>query len=82
MEKRVPGQIEVPQGSLDVRDFYRRIKVERRVEILRSNQVDYVMVNKDSPFVGWLERSPAFEPVDTPSEGYDLFTVDLGKLPK
>ena len=50
-------------------------------EILRRNRVDKVMVEKGSPLADWLERGRAFEPVDTPSERYDLFTVDLEELP-
>jgi hypothetical protein len=81
LKKRVPGRIEVPQGSLDVRDFFGRTTEQHRTEILRRNRVDYVMIQKGSSLVGWLESQPAFEPVDTPSERYDLFAVDLGKLP-
>jgi hypothetical protein len=80
LKRRVPGEIEVPQGSLDVRDFFGETNEQHRTEILRRNNVDYVMIQKDSPLVGRFERSPAFEPVDTPSERYVLFAVDLGKL--
>jgi hypothetical protein len=81
LEKRAPGQIEVPQGSLDVRDFFSRTSLQKRVEILRRNHVDYVMVQKDSPLVGVMEHWPGFEPVDEPSDRYDLYSVDLRKLP-
>jgi len=81
LEKRVPGQIEVPQGAYEVRDFFGRTTLQRRLEILRSNQVDYVMVQRRSPLVGGLERLPGVAPVGTPSGGYVLFAVDREKLP-
>jgi hypothetical protein len=80
LKKRAPGQIQVPQGSLDVRDFFSRTPWQKKVEILRRNHVDYVMVQKDSPLVGSLNRSPGFEPVDAPKERYALYSVNLQKL--
>jgi hypothetical protein len=81
LEKRAPGQIEVPQGSLDVQEFFSGTTLQKGVEILRRNDVDYVMVAKDSRLTGSLEDLPGFEPVETPSERYDLYSVDLKKLP-
>ncbi|HET7273450.1 MAG TPA: hypothetical protein VFI90_20445, partial [Rubrobacter sp.] len=81
LEKRVPGRIEVPQGSLDVRDFFRGTTQQKAMEILRRNEVDYVMIPKDSPLRGALDRLPGFEPVDEPSDRYDLYSVDRRKLP-
>jgi hypothetical protein len=81
LEKRVPGGIEVPQGSLDVQHFFYDSTFEKRMEILRRNRVDYVMVPNDSPLVGSLERNPGLTTVDTPSERYILFAVDRSKLP-
>jgi hypothetical protein len=51
------------------------------VEILRRNNVDYVMIANDSQLSGALDRLPGFVPVATPSERYDLYSVDLEKLP-
>jgi len=82
LQERAPGQIEVPQGSIDVRDFYSGATLARGTEILRRNHVDYVMVEKGSPLAGSLERLPGFTLVDTPSVRYDLYAVNLGKLPK
>ena len=82
LKKRVPSRIEVPQGSLDVRDFFSSTTEQQRTEILRRNRVDYVMVEKGAPPADWLERGRAFEPVGTPSERYDLYAVDPGKLPR
>jgi hypothetical protein len=81
LQKRAPGQIEVPQGSLDVREFFGGTSLEKGVEILRRNNVDYVMVEKDSQLTGALEDLSGFTPVETPSERYDLYRVDLQKLP-
>jgi uncharacterized membrane protein len=80
LQKRVPGQIEVPQGSLDVREFFSGTTLQKGVEILRRNNVDYVMVAKDSQLTGSLERLAGFTPVETPSERYDLYAVDLRKV--
>jgi hypothetical protein len=82
LEKRAPGRIEVPQGSLDVRDFYTGVTLQKGVDILRRNQVDYVMAEKGSPLADSLDRLPGFTLVDTPSVRYDLYAVDLDKLPK
>jgi len=81
LQKRAPGQIEVPQGSLDVREFFSGTTLQKGVEILRRNDVDYVMVAKDSQLTGVLEGLSGFTPVETPSERYDLYAVDLRKLP-
>jgi hypothetical protein len=80
LEKRAPGQIEVPQGSLDVREFFGGTTLQNGIEILRRNDVDYVMVAKDSQLTGSLERLSGFTPVETPSERYDLYAVDLQKV--
>jgi hypothetical protein len=81
LEKRAQGQIEVPQGSLDVREFFSGTTLQKGVEILRRNKVDYVMVAKDSQLTGALDSLSGFTPVETPSERYDLYSVDLQKLP-
>jgi hypothetical protein len=80
LEQRAPGRIEVPQGSLDVREFFRDTTLQRRVEILRRNEVDYVMVESDSRLARVQESLPGFERVDEPSERYDVYQVDLRKL--
>ncbi|CAA9470596.1 MAG: Lead, cadmium, zinc and mercury transporting ATPase; Copper-translocating P-type ATPase [uncultured Rubrobacteraceae bacterium] len=80
LEKRAPGRIEVPQGSLDVQEFFSGTTLQERVEILRRNNVDYVMVANDSQLTGVLARLSGFTPVGTPSERYALYAVDLQKL--
>jgi len=39
-----------------------------------------VMVAKDSQLTGSLERLSGFTPVETPSERYDLYAVDLHEV--
>lgn len=80
LKKRAPGQIEVPQGSLDVREFFSGTTRQRGIDILRRNDVDYVMVAKDSQLTDSLERLSGFTPVETPSERYDLYAVDLREV--
>jgi hypothetical protein len=80
LERRVPGRIEVPQGTLDVQEFFRGTTFTRKVEILRSHQVDYVMVQSGSRLDRTLGRLPGFEPLDEPSERYDIYHVDLRRL--
>jgi Family of unknown function (DUF6077)/Family of unknown function (DUF6541) len=80
LKKRAPGQIEVPQGSLDVREFFSGTTLQKGIEILRRNNVDYVMVAKDTQLADSLDRISGFEPVETPSERYDLYRVDLQRL--
>jgi hypothetical protein len=81
LKKRVPGGIEVPQGSLDVQHFYYDSTLEKRMEILRRNKADYVMFPADSSLVDQMQEQPGFTSVDTPSERYVLFAVDRAKLP-
>jgi hypothetical protein len=39
-----------------------------------------VMTPKDSPLRVALDRLPGFEPVDEPSDRYDLYSVNRNKL--
>jgi hypothetical protein len=81
LEKRIQGRIEIPQGSLDVRNFFYDSTLQKRMEILRRNKVDYVMFPENSPLVDSLKRLPGFTTVDTPGERYVLLAVDREKLP-
>jgi hypothetical protein len=81
LKERVSGRIEVPQGSLDVKNFFYDATPEKRMEILRRNEVDYVMFPEDSPLIDSLKRQPGFATVDTPGERYVLLAVDRDKLP-
>ena len=80
LEQRSPGQIEVPQGSLDVREFFSGTDLETGVEILHRHQVDYVMVRSDSQLDRAIGELPGLEPVQEPSERYDVYDVDLQRL--
>ncbi len=80
LEKRVPGQIEVPRGAVDVRDFFAGTTIKTGVEILRRNEVDYVMVTANSPLDASLDRLSGFRPTEEPSDRYDLYRVDLQKV--
>jgi hypothetical protein len=81
LKERVTGRIQVPQGSLDVKHFFYDSTLEKRLDILRRDEVDYVMIPEDKSLVGSLERLPGLTPVDTPSERYVLLAVDRSKLP-
>ena len=81
LKERVDGRIEVPQGSLDVKNFFYDSTLEKRMAILRRNKVDYVMLPKDSPLVDALKRKPGFTTVATPSERYVLLAVDRAEIP-
>jgi hypothetical protein len=80
LEKRAPGRVEVPQGSLDVQEFFRGTTFARKVEILRRHQVDYVMVQSGSRLDRTLSRLPGFDLLKEPSERYDVYHVDLRRL--
>jgi hypothetical protein len=80
LEERVPGEVEVPRGIRDVREFFRGTDLRTGVEILRRNRVDYVMVDANSGLDRGLDRLPGFEPVREPSQRYDLYSVDLRKV--
>ncbi len=77
LKKRVDSQIEVPQGSLDVREFFNGTDLETGAKILRRHEVDYVMVRSNSELQGAMDRLPGFEPVGEPSKRFDLYEVDL-----
>jgi hypothetical protein len=80
LERRAPGRIEIPRGAVDVRNFYRGADEATKTEILRRHEVDYVMVEAGSRLSRSLAARPAIEPVDQPSQRYDLYAVDRGEL--
>ncbi|HEV2094279.1 MAG TPA: DUF6077 domain-containing protein [Rubrobacter sp.] len=80
LEERVPGEIEVPRGAVDVREFFDGTTLARGAEILRRYSVDLVMVDAGSPLDAALGRLPGFEPQDEPSDRYNLYRVDLTKV--
>jgi hypothetical protein len=80
LEQRAPGRIEGPQGPLDARQFFNGTTFKRKVEILRRHEVDYVMVRSDSRLSRDIDELPGFHPLEEPSERYDVYAVNLGKL--
>ena len=80
LNRRAPGQIDVPQGALDVHSFYYRSTLEEKIRIIQRYEVDYVMARADSPLNGTLEREPGFTAIDTPGKRYSLYAVDRSKL--
>jgi hypothetical protein len=80
LERRAPGQIEVPRRALDVRRFFRDSTPEEKAEILRRYEVDYVLLRADSPLREYLEGRPGFAVVETPGDWYRLYAVDLQRL--
>ena len=66
MEERTGGRVEVPQGVMDVRVFFRGPTDEEMVAILRRHDVDYVLVPTGSRLED-REISPVRSPaVHTP----------------
>jgi hypothetical protein len=80
LEQRVPGQINVPQGALDVREFFNGTDLETGVEILRRHEVDYVMIRTGSRLGKAVDELAGFKPAREPSKRYDVYHVDLPAL--
>jgi hypothetical protein len=82
LEDRAPGQIEVPQSAFDVRMFFSgRLTVSEAIRMLREYEVDYVLIQTDSPLNEPLQRLPGFSLVeDTPGERYTMYAVDRDRL--
>ncbi|HSK99375.1 MAG TPA: DUF6077 domain-containing protein [Rubrobacteraceae bacterium] len=83
LEKRVPDQIEVPRGALDVRSFFSHSTLEEKVRIIQRSEVDYVMVPADSSLDGSLKSQPGFAAMDTPVdavERYNVYAVNRYRL--
>jgi hypothetical protein len=80
LERRAPGQIEVPQGVLDVWRFFYYSTPEQKFRIIERYEVDYVMVPAGSPLNRTLKSQAGFTALDTPGEGYTLYAVNRSKL--
>jgi len=80
LQRRAPGKIDVPQGALDVRDFYHRSSREERIQIIKRQKVDYVMARSRTRLSINLNRQPGLTLLDTAGKGYRLYAVDRGKL--
>jgi len=80
LERRAPGEIEVPQGALDVRKFFCMSTLREKIEILRRYEVDYVMVRAGSRLERTLERQPGVTAIDDPGGRYSLYAVNRQRL--
>lgn len=77
LQRRTGGAIVVPQGARDMQEFYSGVSLERAIELLRRQNADYLLVYPDTPFEEYFQQSPEFTLMDTPSEVYSLYRVDL-----
>jgi hypothetical protein len=84
LEKLAGSRIDIPQRYLDVHDFFFGPTLDRQAYgILRSYDVDYLMVYRDSLLDERLMTLPGFSPIqDAPRKKYSLYNVDLEKLGK
>jgi len=80
LNRRVPGRIDVPQGTLDVQNFFNGIIRGEARQIILRHKADYVMIRAGSNLDGRLERWPGFSAIDTPGRRYSLYKVDRQKL--
>ncbi|HSL01105.1 MAG TPA: DUF6077 domain-containing protein [Rubrobacteraceae bacterium] len=80
LEERVAGEIEVPQGALDVRRFFSGPTPRESGEILRRYGVDYILLRKGSARNAELAETPGVTAVETPSERYALYEIDHRKI--
>jgi hypothetical protein len=79
LNKRVPGKIDVPQGALDVYTFFHRSTLNKKIGIIQSYKVDYVMT-RAGYLNGPLTNQPGLTVIDTPGESYTLYAVNRSKL--
>lgn len=83
LEQRAGSDIKIPQRYLDVHAFFFGPPLDGEShEILRRYRPDYLLVHANGPLDERLEALPAFSPVDAPGEEYDLYGVDLERLPR
>jgi Family of unknown function (DUF6077) len=82
LERRAGSEINIPQRYLDVhRFFFGPTLDEEGYRILRRYEVDYLMIDADSPLDERLKTLPGFSAVDeAPRERYSLYAVDLREL--
>ena len=84
LEKLAGSRIDIPQRYLDVHNFFFGPTLDRQAYgILRSYNVDYLMVYRDSPLDERLITLPGFSLIqEAPRKKYSLYNVDLKKLGK
>lgn len=76
LRSRVPGRVEVPQGTLDVRGFFYDSTPEEKLRILDRYGADYVMVRAGSPLDESFRSHPGFAAAYTDPGGYSLYAVN------
>jgi hypothetical protein len=76
LERRVPGRIEVPRGTLDVRSFFSGPTLEESVQILHRHEVDYVLLYANPSLGKQPGRLPGITAIKTPGERYSMYAVD------
>src|SRR3712207_5337844 len=75
LQSRVPGGVEVPRGTLDVRRFFYDSTPEEKLRIVDRYDADYVMVRAGSPLDEALGVRPGSAAAYTSAGGYSLYTV-------
>lgn len=80
LEERVPGEIQIPQGAVDVQRFFSGATLQEGLMILDRYDVDYVLVRKGSALNAQLSTLPGFERLETAGRRYDLYHVDRSEL--
>lgn len=80
LEQFADENITVPQGALDVQQFFSGVTLEEGIEIIRRQSADYVMVYAGTPLDGQLKTTPGFVHVDIPGSRYSLYEVDYQDL--
>ncbi|MDQ3913248.1 MAG: DUF6077 domain-containing protein [Actinomycetota bacterium] len=78
LERRAPGQIDVPQRVLDLRSFFHDSTLDE--EILRRYKVDYVLLYENPSLERQLENQPGITAIETPGDSYSLYAVDTRRL--
>jgi hypothetical protein len=80
LEERVPGEIERPQGALDVNRFFASPNIPEAASILRRYEADYLLLKTNTLLDERLLDIPGFTQIDVPGGRYSLYGVDREKL--
>ncbi len=81
LQARVPGEIGLPEGALDVNRFFSGPSLPEAMEILRDYEADYLMLHANTPLDEQLPEVPGFTSIDIPGERYSIYKVDRTELP-
>lgn len=80
LEERVPGEIERPQGALDVNRFFFNPSTPEAAKILRRYEADYLLLKTNALLDERLLDVPGLTRINVPGERYSLYGVDRKKL--